>query len=369
MERTVRIELADRSYDVRIADGLLEAIGAAAAAMENVRQAAVICDSEVDLRYRYGTRAVRSLKAAGVSATLIRFTSGEANKNLKTFAKLMNKLLAIDPAIDRDTVVVAVGGGVTSDLAGYVAASALRGLRWLCCPTTLLADVDASVGGKTGVNHKKAGKNLIGAFHQPSGVLIDVEALKTQPDDVMKCGLAECVKHGVIRDVGLLDFIEDNAEEILACDTEVTADLIARNVAIKAAVVADDEREAGRRAHLNFGHTIGHAIETLAGYGRTVRHGQGVALGMVAACHMAVKRGLIEADAAARVRRLLERLGLPVRRKGLDAGKVWRIMQHDKKARRGRVRMILPTMLGQVDIFDDITPAAVAEAVEALAAK
>ena len=365
MERTVRIELGDRSYDVRIVGGLLEALGAAAAAMENVHQAAVICDSNV--APLYGDRAVGSLEAAGVSAALIPFDSGEANKNLKTFAALMDSLLAIEPAIDRNTVVVAVGGGVTSDLAGYVAASALRGLRWLCCPTTLLADVDASVGGKTGVNHKTIGKNLIGAFHQPSGVLIDVETLKTQPDDVMKCGLAECVKHGVIREAGLLDFIEDNAEAILARDTEVTSDLIARNVAIKAAVVADDEREVGRRAHLNFGHTIGHVIETLAGYGKTVRHGHAVALGMVAACHMSVKRGLIEADAAARVRRLLERLGLPVRRKGLDAGEVWRIMQHDKKARRGRVQMILPTMLGQVDIFDDITPAAVDEAVEALA--
>ena len=179
MKRTVRIELGDRSYDVRIAGGLLEALGAAAAAMENVRQAAVICDFNV--KPLYESQTIQSLKAAGVSATPINFDSGEDNKNLKTFAKLMDGLFDIKPAIDRVGVVVAVGGGVTSDLAGYVAASALRGLRWLCCPTTLLADVDASVGGKTGVNLNKVGKNLIGAFHQPSGVLIDVETLRTQP--------------------------------------------------------------------------------------------------------------------------------------------------------------------------------------------
>ncbi|MCD6303593.1 MAG: 3-dehydroquinate synthase, partial [Planctomycetes bacterium] len=204
------------------------------------------------------------------------------------------------------------------------------------------------------------------AFHQPAGVLIDVQTLGTLPHDELVGGLAECVKHAVIRDAGLLDFIEDHAEEILACRSETMTELIARNVEIKAAVVAEDERETGRRAHLNFGHTIGHAIEAMAGFGK-ISHGQAVSLGMVAACRMAVARGLIEQDAADRIEELLALLGLPVRRKGLDADEIWRIMQHDKKARGGQVRMVLPVAPGAVAVFDDVTPSSVRRAVEYLA--
>ena len=261
-------------------------------------------------------------------------------------------------------LIVALGGGVTGDLAGFVAATALRGLRWLQCPTTLLSAVDASVGGKTGVDHP-AGKNLIGAFHQPRGVLIDVSTLKTLDDRELHSGLAECVKHAVIADGEMLEFLEDNVEAILSRQAEVMTDLIARNVRIKASFVSADEREAGRRAHLNFGHTIGHAIEAFVGFGN-ITHGEAVSLGMVAACRLAVHRELIEDEAAARVADILVRMGLQVRWSGLDSDKVWQIMLHDKKVRGGQVRMVLPVVLGEAAIFSDITADTIRSAVESL---
>jgi len=286
MEQTIRVELGSRGYDVRVGAGLLDSLGPAAGELGSVRQAAVVADSNI--ASSYGRQAADSLEAAGIAAAMFEYPAGEANKTLASFSDLIDSIFAITPAIDRDLLIVACGGGVTGDITGYVAASTLRGVRWLQCPTSLLADVDASVGGKTGINHA-SGKNLIGAFHQPSGVLIDVETLKTLPAEELRSGLSECVKHAVIRDATLLDFIADNTPAILDCQSDVMCDLIARNVTIKAAVVAGDERESGSRAHLNFGHTVGHAIETIVGYG-TISHGGAVSLGMVAANDMAVLR-------------------------------------------------------------------------------
>jgi 3-dehydroquinate synthase len=227
-----------------------------------------------------------------------------------------------------------------------------------------LSAVDASVGGKTAVDHP-AGKNLIGAFHQPSGVVIDVTTLRTLPDAELESGLAECVKHAVIRDASLLDFLEARRKDILARDGDCLTELIARNVAIKAAVVSADERERGERADLNFGHTVGHAVETLLGYG-AISHGAAVSLGMAAACRLAVDRGLLPAADAARVESLLLALGLPVRWRGLDPAAIWDLMLRDKKAQAGQVRMILPVRLGEVKIFADVAPEAVARAVKDL---
>lgn len=363
MEQTVTVELGERSYPVRIAPGMLSQVGKLVSGLEGAGQAVVISDTTVAALYAPAVLA--SLEAAGLEARLLTFPAGEENKTLATCGALLDGLFAVTPAVDRRTVIVAAGGGVTGDMAGFVAACALRGLRWAQCPTTLLADVDASVGGKTGVDHA-AGKNLIGAFHQPRGVLIDVAALDSLPEESLRDGLAECVKHGVIRDESLLEFLEDRAAEIFARDAAALTELIARNVAIKAAVVSGDEREAGSREHLNFGHTIGHAIEVHVGY-EAISHGAAVSLGMVAACGMAASRGLIEPEAAERVGDLLGQLGLPIRREGLDAAEIWRIMLHDKKARGGQVRMVLPVMLGEVATFEDITPATVEAAVEALA--
>jgi len=360
--KTVRVELGERGYDVRVGRGLLETLGEGVAALGGVSRAAVISDQTV--AGLYGQRVLASLRAAGLTADLLAFPAGEPNKTLATAGRLFDKLFALAPAVDRSSVVVALGGGVPGDVAGFVAATALRGLRWVQAPTTLLADVDASVGGKTAVDHP-AGKNLIGAFHQPRGVWIDVETLATLDARQVRAGLAECVKHGVIRDAALLDLLEAQADALLACRPGPMTELIARNVAIKAAVVAADEREAGQRAHLNFGHTVGHALETLLGLG-ALSHGEAVALGMVAANALAVRRGLLDADDAGRVAALLERLGLPVRRGGLDPDTIWRIMQHDKKARGGKVRMVLAEALGRVGIYDDVTAAEVAAALEEL---
>jgi len=362
--KTVRVELGERGYDVRVGRGLLETLGEGVAALGGVSRAAVISDQTV--AGLYGQRVLASLRAAGLTADLLAFPAGEPNKTLATAGRLFDKLFALAPAVDRSSVVVALGGGVPGDVAGFVAATALRGLRWVQAPTTLLADVDASVGGKTAVDHP-AGKNLIGAFHQPRGVWIDVETLATLDARQVRAGLAECVKHGVIRDAALLDLLEGQADALLACRPGPMTELIARNVAIKAAVVAADEREAGQRAHLNFGHTVGHALETLLGLG-ALSHGEAVALGMVAANALAVRRGLLDADDAGRVAALLERLGLPVRRGGLDPDTIWRIMQHDKKARGGKVRMVLAEALGRVGIYDDVTAAEVAAALEELGA-
>ena len=362
MERTVPVDLGRRSYQVRVGAGLLAELGpAVAAAAGDATSAVVVTDSTVaDL---YARPAAESMEAVGPVA-VIDFPAGEANKTLATASQVLDKLFAVRPAIDRSTVIVTVGGGVVGDLGGFVAAVALRGVRFFQCPTTLLADVDVSVGGKTGVDHP-AGKNLIGAFHQPVGVLIDVATLRTLPAAELSSGLAECVKHAVIRDASLLDFLEDHAADVLACRQELMAELVARNVEIKSAVVSADEREAGERAHLNFGHTIGHAVEAFAGYGG-LGHGQAVALGMVAACRIAVSRGLLEQESAERVEGLLARLHLPVRRPALDAEAIWQIMLHDKKTRGGQVRMVLPVMLGAAAMFDDVTPQSVRDALEYL---
>ena len=389
MPTNIRVELGPRSYDVRIGAGLLAELGAFATTGGKPRRGAVVI-ADTTVAGLYGQRALDSLAQAGLPATLLQFPAGEANKTLATYAALMDQLLRLEPAIDRSTLVIALGGGVTGDISGFVAATALRGLDWLQCPTTLLADVDASVGGKTAVDHSR-GKNLVGAFHQPRGVLIDVRTLASLPPAQFADGLGECVKHGVIRDRSLLEFIEDNADSILARDENVLTELVSRNVAIKAAVVSADERESGERAHLNFGHTIGHAFETLIGYER-IGHGFAVSLGMVAACRMAVNRGLLKEADCRRVETLLARLGLPVKLADLKtiatpqptnpktehmrawAGEVlafspdaiWRVMQHDKKAQAGKVRMVLPTTVGMVAIFDDVTAQQVTEAVRAL---
>ncbi len=367
---TVVVELADRSYEVRVGVGVLEEVGPAAAEIAPAGRAVIITDSNV--RPLYAEPVSRSLVSAGLRAEVLDFPAGEEHKDLGTYGDVINRLLELSPPIDRATLVVALGGGVVGDLAGFVAATALRGLEFIIVPTTLLADVDASVGGKTAVD-APAGKNLIGAFHQPRAVVIDAAVLKTLPPAELINGLAECVKHAVIRDRSLLDFIERQAPALLSAEAEPLAELIARNVAIKAAVVAADEREAGERAHLNFGHTLGHAIEAAGGYGR-IRHGQAVALGTVAACRIAAGRGLITADEERRVREVLSALSLPVRFADLpdlpaearEPGRLREVMAHDKKARGGVVRFVLPVGLGRAAIFDDVTGQEVLSAIEAL---
>jgi len=371
--RTIPVDVPPRPYEVTVGAGLLPHVGrivASALGASPGRRAVIITDANV--RPLYAEAVADGLAAAGLRTDVIDFPAGERSKNLATYGQVMDRLFALSPAIDRGVLIVALGGGVVGDLAGFVAATALRGLDFVNVPTTLLADVDAAVGGKTGLD-APAGKNLIGAFHQPGAVIIDAGVLKTLPAAETRNGLAECVKHAVIRDASLLDFIESGAEAIAAGDKQVLTELIARNVAIKAAVVAADVRESGERAHLNFGHTLGHAIEAAAGYAR-ISHGQAVSLGMVAACHLAAGRKLIAPSLAQRVCGVLAALGLPVRfadvpdlpSEAADPAILRRVMLHDKKARAGAVRFVLPTRLGAADVFDDVSSEQIDDAVAAL---
>ena len=370
--KKIAVELGRRTYQVSVGVDVLDGVGGVVAEFAPTGRAVVITDSNV--RRLYADAVVAGLTGAGLGADVIDFPAGEQHKNLTTYGRLANALLELSPPIDRAGLIVALGGGVAGDLAGFVAATVLRGINYVNVPTTLLADVDAAVGGKTGVD-TPAGKNLIGAFHQPRAVIIDAAVLKTLPAGELGNGLAECVKHAVMADADGLDFIEQHADEILAADAAVLGDLIARNVAIKAEVVASDERESGRRAHLNLGHTIGHAIEAAAGY-EGISHGQAVSLGMTAALHIAAARGLIPPDSAERVGRVLARLSLPVAFADLpqlppaarDAARLRQIMRRDKKARGGVVRFVLPTKLGGVAVFDDVTDEQVNAAIEALGA-
>ena len=372
--RTVRVDLAERSYTVSIGAGLISKVGQLLTNLiggENTGRAVIITDSTV--RQLYCSDVMGSLQQAGFIADYIDFPAGEEHKNIRTYEVVMNSLLSLEPPIDRKSIIIALGGGVVGDLAGFVAATALRGIDFVNVPTTLLADVDAAIGGKTGID-APTGKNLIGAFHQPRAVVIDPTVLKTLPAGQMGNGLAECVKHGVIRDATLLDFIEENAEKIFSFDADVLTELIARNVAIKSAVVAADEHEAGQRAHLNFGHTIGHAIEAAGGYG-LVSHGQAVSLGMIAACHIAKNRNLIDEQAVERLATILKKLSLPIRFADLpplpeevhDVGHLQDFIARDKKASLGRPRFILPAgQLGKVEIFDDVSEEEIKQAIMAL---
>ena len=369
MIQTIPVQLAARGYDVCVGPKLLDEVGPRTRRLVGGQAAFVITDSNVGPLY--ARRVAASLTEADFVVRVHDFPAGESHKTLATVEGLFDRIFAAEIPPDRDSVIVALGGGVAGDVAGFVAATLLRGVAVVQVPTTLLADVDSSVGGKTGVDHP-AGKNLIGAFHQPRGVFIDPGALATLPEIELAAGLAECVKHGIIRDAGLLDWIEAQSHSLIAGDEELFGELIARNVAIKAAVVAADEREAGERAHLNFGHTIGHAIEAeavfAAGGPGDLRHGHCVALGMVAANQIAVRRGLLSGDEAQRVEALLAELGLAVRRAGVDGERLLGIMRRDKKARGGVIRFVLPAgQLGRVAIYDDVTDEEILDAIEYLA--
>ena len=316
--------------------------------------------------------AARSLREAGLDPMPIVIPPGEASKTLLQAARLYDGFLAA--GLDRGSVVVALGGGVVTDLAGFAAATYMRGVAWVAVPTTLLAQVDAGVGGKTGVD-LKGGKNLVGAFHQPAAVLADVATLATLPDEELRTGLAEVVKHAVIRDAALAAMLEAEADRILARDARVLEDVVARNVRIKAAVVMADERESDLRRILNYGHTIGHALETLAlrspaeSAGPALTHGRAVSLGMMAEASIAVRRGLVGRAVLERQRRLLERFGLPVRLASPpDARRCLAILAHDKKVEAGRPRFVLPEAFGEVRVVRDVTDDEIREALASLTA-
>jgi 3-dehydroquinate synthase len=329
------------SYAIRIAAGLRSEFASLIATAAPAHCYAVITDDQVGPLY--GKALIGALAAHG-RATLHVMPAGEAHKTRQTWASLTDELLAAGCA--RDTTVVALGGGVVGDLAGFVAATFMRGVPVVQCPTSLLAMIDASIGGKTGVDTTK-GKNLVGAFHAPAAVLVDVEMLATLPLEQRRSGLAEAIKHGVIADASHFEELDASLPALIAGDAAATLDAVARSVEIKSSVVKTDLREHGLRKTLNFGHTIGHAIEQASYY--SLLHGQCVAIGMVLEARLAENLGVAEAGTAARIQRVLERAGLPVERPAsLSPETVLAATRLDKKARAGGVEYALPVRIGMM---------------------
>lgn len=359
----VELTFVDHRYEVTIEPGALARLGELVLeAIPSARRAILVTDEGVE---PYHARPVaKAMEAGGVETTVAVIPVSEKKKTLGTVRNLYEIML--ENKLERGHALVTLGGGICGDVAGFAAATYLRGIPFVQCPTSLLAMVDASVGGKTGVNVPQ-GKNLIGAFHQPSRVVIDTEVLKTLPERELRCGLAECIKHGVIRDEALFDWIEAKAADILALDEATLVELVHRNVQIKADVVMADEREAGERAHLNLGHTFAHAIEATAAFGTRYKHGEAVSLGMVAAASFAVARGMCGASVLERTIAACEAVGLPTSSKHLAPNAMLlKTMAMDKKVRDGRLRLVLPTRIGAVTIIDDATAEEVAGAWDAL---
>jgi 3-dehydroquinate synthase len=342
MAQTVKVELGERSYDILMGGGLLNTLGALVASRVKGRTGLVVTDATVGALY--GQAALESLTAAGLRVGRAVVPAGEASKDGRWLFHLYEQ--AVEQGLDRQSFVVALGGGVVGDLAGFMAATFLRGIPYIQVPTTLLAMVDSAVGGKTGINLPQ-GKNLVGAFYQPAHVICDLDTLKSLPARELAAGLAEVIKYGVIRDAGLFAFLEKELEPILRGDPERRREIVARSCAIKAEVVGRDERESGLRAILNFGHTAGHAVEAVTGYGRYL-HGEAIAIGMVFAAKVSCAARNFPGEEYARLVRLIQRAGLPTEASDLPWLSIAAAMGVDKKGIGGRPRFVLADRLGSV---------------------
>ncbi|MGE0154446.1 MAG: 3-dehydroquinate synthase [Reyranellaceae bacterium] len=350
----VPVALGERSYDILIGDALLDRAGELIARATKARRAVVVSDDAVAPLYL--PRLQASLARAGIEAGEFVVPAGEGSKEFAAFGRLLDGILAQRP--DRGVILIALGGGVVGDLTGFAAAVLLRGLDFVQIPTTLLAQVDSSVGGKTGVN-SPYGKNLIGAFHQPRLVLADIELLDSLSARELRAGYAEVVKYGLIDDAGFFAWLERNGAALLAGDRALRAEAVAVSCRAKARIVAQDEREGGVRALLNLGHTFGHALEAETGYGSALLHGEAVAIGMAMAFEMSLAMGLCPAEDLARLRRHYAATDLPgdARRIGqrrFDSATLIEHMMHDKKTRDGKLTFILARGIGQSFIAKDV---------------
>ena len=356
---SLRVALGPRAYPIHIGVDILD--DSALYAPYLAGSAAIVSNDVVAPLYLQRVRA--AVELAGARVTEIVLPDGEQSKRWEILERVFDALL--DARCGRDAVLIALGGGVVGDVAGFAAAVYQRGIDFLQIPTTLLAQVDSSVGGKTAINHR-LGKNMIGAFHQPRAVISDVATLDTLSNRELRAGLAEVIKHGLALDPALVEWLERNVEKLLARDRELLVQAVRRCCELKAAVVAADEREAGPRALLNLGHTFGHAIEAASGYGAWL-HGEAVAAGMVMAAELSARRGLLSEKDVARVRTLLARAGLPVCGPRLPPERLLELMALDKKASRGRVRFVLMTAIGRAELREDVDERLVREAVVAAA--
>ncbi|MFT5525888.1 MAG: 3-dehydroquinate synthase [Pirellulaceae bacterium] len=349
MSQSVHVGLSERSYDIEIGTNVLSGVGEHIAKLLKLTHAVVITDSNV--RPLYASTVVQSLQDVGSRVSTLEVPAGEQSKSIAMAERLWVDMLEV--GADRKSIVVALGGGVVGDLAGFIAASFARGISLLQVPTTLLSQVDSSVGGKVGINLPSA-KNMVGAFWQPHAVVIDTQVLGTLPDREYRSGLAEVVKYGVILDADFFGYLEDNVAAINDRDAGTLEQVVSRCCRLKADVVAEDERETtGRRAVLNYGHTFCHAIEAISGYGEYL-HGEAVSIGMLCASRLAEGLGRVDRQFTDRQHQLLSAFKLPVDVPNVDHEALVAAMQKDKKVEHGKLRFVLPTRMGEVELVGDV---------------
>ena len=357
----IPVDLGPRSYTIIVEPGILGGVGTRLRELRVGSRVAVISDASV-LRL-HGNAVTKSLEAAGFAVTVVEVPEGEAAKTLRVAEQCWEALLGA--GIDRTSTVLALGGGAVGDLAGFVAASYMRGVNFVPLPTTVLAQVDASIGGKTAIDHPKA-KNLIGAFHQPRLVLVDPAVVRSLPDREFRSGLAEIVKHGIVLDADYLEDVERSAPVLLRRDLETLTRIIGGSCRLKAGVIErDPEEKSELRYALNAGHTIGHALEAVTGFARWT-HGEAVSLGLVAEARLAEALGLATPATTRRQETVLASVGLPVRAAGVDTSAVLQSITHDKKARDGRVPFVLAPAIGTFRVVYDVPVDQVRRAVAAL---
>ena len=345
----VKVPLGGRSYEILIGPGLLTEVPARLKKAGISERLFIVTDSNVEDLLGHDLLAL--LEAEGFEADLLSFPAGEESKNMDTVLMLASRLVQL--GADRQSILLALGGGVTGDICGFLASIYMRGISFIQLPTSLLAQVDSSVGGKTGVDLPE-GKNLIGTFAQPAGVFADIGVLTTLPAPELRNGLAEVVKYGVIKDKDLFKFLEEKWWDVINLEPETTSFIVRRACEIKAEVVSRDEKEGGLRRILNFGHTIGHAVEALSGY--VIPHGEAVSMGMVAVSRISLARGMMTRDELDRLRSLLEQFRLPVEiPASLDRQSIVQLMKRDKKVRDGKVHFVLAHGIGETVIVDDVT--------------
>ncbi|SMB98625.1 3-dehydroquinate synthase [Thermanaeromonas toyohensis ToBE] len=342
----LQVDLGDRSYNIYCGQGLLKKLGVLLQPLDLAKRCLIVTDEIIAPLYL--SQVIQSLEAAGFLPLVKQVPPGEEAKSLSVAAELYD--MALEAGWERRCPVLALGGGTIGDLAGFVAATLLRGVPLIQLPTTLLAQVDSSVGGKVAVNHPR-GKNLIGAFYQPCLVVADLSTLKSLPKRELCSGLAEVIKYGMIYDALFFTYLEQHLEEALAGEEEILERIVLRSCEIKAQIVAQDERERDLRAILNFGHTVGHALEAVTKF-HVYRHGEAVAIGMMVATRIALSRGLISPEIIERLEKLLRRASLPVEMPNVERYTFLEALIRDKKVREGRVRMVLPVSLGQVEIME-----------------
>ncbi len=353
----LEVRLNERSYFIKIASGILDDAGNLIRGVSNTQK--LILVSNPTVFSLYGQRVVTSLESAGFKVWVALMPDGETYKNMAEAEKILDEMLAIN--LERGSMVIALGGGVVGDLAGFAAAIYQRGIDFVQIPTTLLAQVDSSVGGKVAVNHTR-GKNLIGAFHQPRLVLIDINTLTSLNDREYRSGLAEVLKYGIIYDESFFSYLEENVDKIRARDAECLKTVIYHSCRIKSEIVAEDEREEGLRAVLNLGHTFGHAIEKLTSY-NIYNHGEAVAMGTMAALYLAQDEGFLQESEVSRIKQLYRQMGITTVFPKLEAEEVYTAMRSDKKIIAGRLRIVLPRGIGDFTIVDDCSKEKIIKAI------